>query len=83
MALGQDARLAGLGIVIGLAAAFAATRMMAGFWHGVDAADPLLVPVALLASYLLRASRHQGRSHDRALAILCLYGCFRKTLLVV
>jgi putative ABC transport system permease protein len=60
MVLGQGARLAGLGIVIGLAAAFAVTRTMASFLYGVQATDPLtfacvsllLVAVALLACYL-------------------------------
>jgi putative ABC transport system permease protein len=60
MVLGQGARLAGLGIGIGLAAAFAVTRLMAGFLYGVQATDPLtfaavsllMVGVALLACYL-------------------------------
>ncbi|HXA66651.1 MAG TPA: ABC transporter permease [Bryobacteraceae bacterium] len=60
MVLGQGARLAGLGIVIGLVAALAVTRLMAGFLYGVEAADPLtfagvsllLVGIALLACYV-------------------------------
>ena len=60
MVLGQGARLAGLGIVIGLAAALAVTRLMAGFLYGVEATDPLtfagvsllLVGVALMACYV-------------------------------
>src|SRR5271156_157218 len=60
MVLAQGARLAGLGIVIGLAAACAVTRLMASFLYGVQPTDPitfvavsgLLVGVALLACYL-------------------------------
>jgi len=60
MVLGQGARLAFAGIGIGLAAALAATRLIARFLYGVQATDPatfaavslLLVAVALLASYL-------------------------------
>jgi putative ABC transport system permease protein len=58
--LGQGARLAGCGIAIGVAAAFALTRLMANLLYGVKATDawtfaavPLLLgAVALLASYL-------------------------------
>jgi predicted permease len=60
MILGQGARLAGLGIVIGLLAAVGVTRIMASFLYGVRATDPvtfagvtlLLAVVALLACYL-------------------------------
>ena len=60
MLLGQAARLAGVGILVGLAAAAALTRLMAGFLYGIGAADPLtfaavaltLTAVALLASYV-------------------------------
>ncbi|HWY48587.1 MAG TPA: ABC transporter permease [Bryobacteraceae bacterium] len=60
MVLGQGARLAGLGIAIGLVAALAVTRLMAGFLYGVEATDPLtfagvsllLVGIALLACYV-------------------------------
>jgi putative ABC transport system permease protein len=60
MILGQGARLAGLGIAIGLLAALAVTRIMASFLYGVRATDPitfagvtlLLIVVALLACYL-------------------------------
>jgi putative ABC transport system permease protein len=58
--LGQGARLAGYGIALGLAAAFALTRLMANLLYGVKptdaltfAAAPLLLgAVALLASYI-------------------------------
>jgi predicted permease len=60
MVLGQGARLALLGIGIGLIGALGVTRMMAGFLYGVQAADPLtyaavsllLVAITVLASYL-------------------------------
>jgi predicted permease len=60
MVLGQGARLAGLGIAIGLAAAFPATQLLASQLYGVDAADPatfgavamLLLVIALLACYI-------------------------------
>jgi putative ABC transport system permease protein len=60
MILGQGARLAGLGVAIGLLAALAVTRIMASFLYGVRATDPitfagvtlLLIVVALLACYL-------------------------------
>jgi len=79
MALGADRRavlgsvlkgamsMAGLGIVLGAAAAFAATRVMKELLFGVSATDPLtfgavafvLAAVTLLASYIpaLRATR--------------------------
>jgi predicted permease len=60
MVLGQGARLAGLGIAIGLVAALGVTRLMANFLYGVRATDPLtfagvsllLLGIALLACYL-------------------------------
>ncbi len=60
MVVGQGMRLAALGVVIGLAAAFALTRVMASLLYGVTTTDPLtyaglaalLASVALLASYL-------------------------------
>jgi predicted permease len=58
--LGQGARLAMLGVALGLAVAVAVTRLMASALYGVDAIDPftfggvslLLMGVALLACYL-------------------------------
>ena len=58
--VGQGARLAGSGILIGLAAAYALTRYMASMLYGVKASDfptfaamaVMLGAVALLASYL-------------------------------
>ncbi len=60
MVLGQGARLAGLGVVLGFVAAFGVTRLMASMLFGVQPADPLtfaivpalLMGVALLACYL-------------------------------
>jgi predicted permease len=60
MVLGQGARLAGLGIAIGLVGALGVTRLMASFLYGVRPTDPvtfagvslLLLGIALLACYL-------------------------------
>jgi putative ABC transport system permease protein len=60
MILGHGARLAGLGIVIGLLAALSATHVMESFLYGVQSTDPitfvgmtlLFIVVALLACYL-------------------------------
>ncbi|MGB6875325.1 MAG: ABC transporter permease [Candidatus Acidiferrales bacterium] len=60
MVLSHGIRLAALGVGIGLAAAFGATRLMNSFLYGVEATDPvtfvavslLLLAVALLACYI-------------------------------
>ncbi len=60
MVLGQGARLAVIGIALGLLAALAATRMMVSFLYGVQPIDPLtfaalpflLLSIALLACYV-------------------------------
>ncbi len=60
MILGQGGKIALVGIVIGVAAAFGFTRMMSGLLYSVRAGDPLtfaavtglLVVVVLLACYL-------------------------------
>lgn len=52
MILVHGMALAGIGIILGLAGAFAVTRLMAGLLFGVTATDPLtfiLVPTALVA----------------------------------
>jgi putative ABC transport system permease protein len=60
MILGEGARLAVLGVAIGIAASFVITRLLSSLLFGVNATDPitfagvaaLLSLVALLASYL-------------------------------
>jgi predicted permease len=67
MVVGQGARLSALGLVVGLAAAFGLSRLIASFLYGVQAWDPLvfvaapviLALVALVAAWIpaRRASR--------------------------
>jgi ABC-type antimicrobial peptide transport system permease subunit len=60
LVLGQAAKLAMMGVVVGIAAALALTRLMSTLLFGVSATDPttfagvalLLVVVALAASYI-------------------------------
>jgi ABC-type antimicrobial peptide transport system permease subunit len=60
MVLKQGLVLAGIGVVIGLGAAYGLTRLMTALLYGVSPADPLtygvvavvLIGIALLASYL-------------------------------
>jgi predicted permease len=60
MVLRQGLALAGLGVVLGLGASYAATRLMSGLLFGVNPVDPItyglvaaaLTVVALLASYV-------------------------------
>jgi putative ABC transport system permease protein len=60
LVVGRGARLTLIGVVAGLAAAFALTRLMSGLLFGISATDPitfltialLLTAVALLASYI-------------------------------
>jgi putative ABC transport system permease protein len=60
LVIGQGMRMAAVGVVIGLAASFALTRLVAKLLYGVSAADPLtfgvvaalLTFVALLACYI-------------------------------
>jgi putative ABC transport system permease protein len=60
MVLGQGGRIALVGIVIGMVAAFALTRLMSGLLFSVSAGDPatfaavaaLLALVAVLACYI-------------------------------
>jgi ABC-type antimicrobial peptide transport system permease subunit len=67
MTIKQGLKLVGLGLVIGLIAAFILTRVMATLLFGISATDPvtfatislILMTVALLASYIpsVRAMR--------------------------
>jgi putative ABC transport system permease protein len=67
MTVMEGLKLVALGLVIGLAAAFVLTRVMASLLFGISATDPVtfitisfvLLAVALLASYIpaLRATR--------------------------
>ncbi|HSR66850.1 MAG TPA: ABC transporter permease [Acidobacteriota bacterium] len=64
MVLGRVGRLAAIGVVIGLAGAFALTRFMAAFLEGVQPADPvsfliiaLLLGAVAVASGLIPAAR--------------------------
>ncbi len=60
LVLGEALRVTGLGVLLGLVAALALSRSMAGYLYGVTATDPLtllgasilLAAVAILASYL-------------------------------
>ena len=60
LAVGQGLKLVLIGVVLGLAAAFALTRVMSSLLYGVSATDPatlaiislVLVSVALVASYI-------------------------------
>jgi ABC-type antimicrobial peptide transport system permease subunit len=74
LVLREGLRVTGVGVVLGLVAAVALSRVMAGYVYGVTATDPLtlvgasllLVSVALLASYL-PARRATGVNPMRAL----------------
>src|SRR5215475_218736 len=67
MTVKQGLKLVGVGMVLGLAAAFLLTRVMTSLLHGISATDPrtfagislVLFAVAILASYIpaLRATR--------------------------
>jgi putative ABC transport system permease protein len=60
LAVGQGLKLVLIGVALGLAAAFALTRVMSSLLYGVSATDPatlfvislVLIGVALLASYI-------------------------------
>ena len=74
MVVGEGMALAGVGLAVGLVAAFGATRLMSSLLFGVRAADPLtygsvallLAGVALLASWL-PARRATGLDPARTL----------------
>jgi predicted permease len=58
--LGRGGKLAGIGVLVGLAAALGLTRLLGGLLYGIGATDPLtfagvailLILVALIASYV-------------------------------
>jgi ABC-type antimicrobial peptide transport system permease subunit len=60
LVLSHGAKMAGFGVLLGLAASFALTRLMADMLYGISATDPLtffavavvLTLVALTASYI-------------------------------
>jgi len=67
MLLGEGAKLAGLGVAIGLAGAFLLTRLMASLLYGVGPRDPLtflLVP-GVLAAVALAATDLPARRASR------------------
>ncbi len=76
MVVGQGIRLALVGIAVGIAGAFALSRLLSRFLYGVEATDPLtyaavaglLLAVAMLASYIpaRRATRIDPMSALRA-----------------
>src|SRR5439155_591569 len=67
MTVKQGLRLVGIGMLVGLVAAFLLTRVMASLLYGISATDPItflgislvLLAVAILASYVpaLRATK--------------------------
>jgi len=74
LVLGSGARLAGIGIVIGVVAALALTRLMSTLLYGVSARDPLtLVSVAALLGFIaLLACYIPARRATRVDPILAL-----------
>jgi putative ABC transport system permease protein len=76
MVIGHGARMAGLGIAIGLVAALAMTRLIANQLYGVQATDPptfasvalLMIIVALLACYV---PARQATRVDPTVALRC------------
>ena len=68
----QGMLLAGIGVVIGLAASFGLNRFLGTLLFGVKATDPItyaavamiLISVALLATYIPARRATRDRSHD-------------------
>ena len=74
LVLAQGMRLAGIGLMIGVAASFALTRLMSGLLYGVKPTDPatyvivaaLLAGVAFLATYI---PAHRAARMDPMIAL--------------
>jgi ABC-type antimicrobial peptide transport system permease subunit len=65
MVIRQGMRLAAVGVLMGLAAAFCLTRFVAGFLYGVTAVDPLVflaVPALLTGVALIAVWRPAQRA---------------------
>ena len=59
LVLGQGARMAALGVVVGIGASLAITRLMSSLLFGVSATDPLtFAGVALLVSLIALAASY-------------------------
>jgi putative ABC transport system permease protein len=74
LVLGQSMRLAAIGTVVGLAAAFGLTRLLAGLLFGVKSTDPLTysMVVVILAAVALFAAFVPARRATRVDPILAL-----------
>ena len=74
--LGEGARLAGAGIVVGVVASLLLTRLMRGLMYGVSTTDPVAfgLVVALLATVALAASYVPARRAARVDPITVLRG---------
>ncbi|MDB4917948.1 MAG: permease [Gemmatimonadetes bacterium] len=66
MVVGQSMLLAGIGVVIGLVAAFATTRVMTSLLFGVSPADPVLMSLAALVLLLVSALAGYGPARRAA-----------------
>jgi ABC-type antimicrobial peptide transport system permease subunit len=74
LVLRQGTKMAGVGVLLGIAASFALTRLMADMLYGVSATDPLtfLVVAAILTLVALAASYIPARRATRVDPIVAL-----------